>query len=619
MRHSNGSSHPPRDDRYILVSRDEYYDYMRYRHHNHLDHSLSTGRRPLFNYNYHPSEVDSARRNYLPPYDITRPLHQVGPPYHYDRYHNDSRYDYPTSPIDEYPPVDSYSSYDSYYRPNDSVYYPSDQLEPEESMEPPPLRRGDYAELDPNPSPTATTNTTSLSFDNSTKLPKTPEPLSNYAKLNRSRLQRLRRRDRTKPKCPLDDITVTDHTADSVTTESISKNGKTYTTTDDKVSLKIDKPKSKKKDSETSPMAFVLPVQNKPVDKPSEDSGIFSMLFPQLQSKPEPKEPEPELPTHDRTKFVKGIPIDKTITSLEDLIEIGENIDSQFDSDKTYSLDLESLRKMLPCLCKLRDMIGLEDIKNKIIHQVLFYLQGLDETNKDMLHTVIEGDPGVGKTEIAKILGEIYCSLGILTKGTFTSVKRADLVGSYLGQTASKTLKVLEASRGGVLFIDEAYSLGNDEGKDIYSKECIDTITAFLSENRGNFVCVIAGYRDALKKCFFKHNAGLERRFPWRYSIKGYSESELKQIFEKIVMEHGWKTEITLKFFEEHMDKFKNFGGDMENLFHKSKLAHSMRSLSLEPDLKKNITMEDIEQGFKFFVEEETEKVKSCPSWYMYT
>jgi AAA+ superfamily predicted ATPase len=264
-------------------------------------------------------------------------------------------------------------------------------------------------------------------------------------------------------------------------------------------------------------------------------------------------------------------------------------------------------------------MIGLEDIKNKIIHQVLFYLQGLDESNKDMLHTVIEGDPGVGKTEIAKILGEIYCSLGILTKGTFTSVKRADLVGSYLGQTASKTLKVLEASRGGVLFIDEAYSLGNDEGKDIYSKECIDTITAYLSENRENFVCVIAGYKDALKKCFFKHNAGLERRFPWRYSIKGYSEAELKQIFEKIVTEHEWKTEITLKFFEEHMDKFKNYGGDMENLFHKSKLAHSMRALSLEPSLKKNITMEDINQGLKLFIEEEEEKEKKTSAWMMYT
>lgn len=239
---------------------------------------------------------------------------------------------------------------------------------------------------------------------------------------------------------------------------------------------------------------------------------------------------------------------------------------------------------MLPSLEKLNNMIGLVDIKKKIVHQILFYLQGLDDANKDMLHTVIEGDPGVGKTEIAKILGEIYGSLGILSKGTFQSVKRADLIGSYLGQTATKTLKVLEEAKGGVLFIDEAYSLGNEEGKDIYSKECIDTITAFLSENREDFVCIIAGYRDALRQCFFKHNAGLERRFPWTYSIKSYTDEELKLIFEKMVIDSNWKSDITLKFFKEHLKKFKNFGGDMENLFHKSKLAHSFRSLALPAD-----------------------------------
>ena len=178
-------------------------------------------------------------------------------------------------------------------------------------------------------------------------------------------------------------------------------------------------------------------------------------------------------------------------------------------------------------------MIGLDSLKNKLCHQILFYLQGLDNTNKDMLHTVIEGDPGVGKTEIAKILGELYCSLGILSKGTFKSVKRADLVGGYLGQTATKTLKILEENKGGVLFIDEAYSLGNEEGKDIYSKECIDTITAFLSENRQDFVCIIAGYKKALRQCFFKYNAGLERRFPWSYTIDPYNDIELKLIFEK--------------------------------------------------------------------------------------
>ena len=112
-----------------------------------------------------------------------------------------------------------------------------------------------------------------------------------------------------------------------------------------------------------------------------------------------------------------------------------------------------------------------------------------------MLHCVIEGPPGVGKTEVAKILGQIYRKMGILTSDKFKSVKRSHLIGGYLGQTAIKTQKVLDECNGGVLFIDEAYSLGNSEGKDSYSKECIDTLTAHLSENKQNFICIIAGYK----------------------------------------------------------------------------------------------------------------------------
>lgn len=590
MRYNHGPNHPSEGDRYVLVSKDEYNDYLRYRNQPYL-HG------PVPPHRYGGPPPYERRYSHSPYYD--EPVYQ-------SRYH------------EYYPPEEGYRPYStpptpSYYnkepplqgyRPTDSVYYDDvDELEPRPKVNEVANTYYTYTDSGESKDPVVPTVTVENPI---TK----PVSLGTYSKLNRDKLYSLvgKPKKNVKPKCPLDDITLT----------SANDDEKADT---DKVTFTIDKSTktSKAKSDETKPMAFVLPVQNKPLDKPSEESGIFSMLFPQLQSKKTEPEPVPDLPKHDRTKFINGLPIDTTIDTLEDLIKIGEDVDNKFDKDTTYSLDLESLRKMLPCLHKLRGMIGLEDIKNKIIHQVLFYLQGLDESNKDMLHTVIEGDPGVGKTEIAKILGEIYCSLGILTKGTFTSVKRADLVGSYLGQTASKTLKVLEASRGGVLFIDEAYSLGNDEGKDIYSKECIDTITAYLSENRENFVCVIAGYKDALKKCFFKHNAGLERRFPWRYSIKGYSEAELKQIFEKIVTEHEWKTEITLKFFEEHMDKFKNYGGDMENLFHKSKLAHSMRALSLEPSLKKNITMEDINQGLKLFIEEEEEKEKKTSAWMMYT
>ena len=376
--------------------------------------------------------------------------------------------------------------------------------------------------------------------------------------------------------------------------------------------------------SEKDPISLYLPLKSKnkdtPLQKPESSEGIFRLLFPQAPSTSDKKNTSDE-PTKrkDRSKFVKGKPMEVDIETLDDLLALSDKIGTEYKITDNYALDLESLQKMTPCLRKLKSMIGLTDIKDKIVHQVLFFLQGLDETNRDMLHTVIEGDPGVGKTEIAKILGEIYGSLGILSKGTFTSVKRADLVGSYLGQTASKTLKVLEEAKGGVLFIDEAYSLGNEEGKDIYSKECIDTITAFLSENREDFVCVIAGYKQALRQCFFKYNAGLERRFPWTYSIKSYSPEELKLILEKMVQESSWTIKAELKFFTDNKDKFKHYGGDMENLFHKAKLSHSMRAIKLQPEEKKIITMDDLEGGMKLFLEEEEEKkeVSSFSSMYM--
>ena len=395
--------------------------------------------------------------------------------------------------------------------------------------------------------------------------------------------------------------------------------------------------------------------------KPEASEGLFQILFPKRPRSDEDKD-APISPSSNRRKdrsiYVQGKAVYETIDTLDDLIDLAKRIDVDYANYKgyrqqgeekgeeqgeekgeeqgeekgeeqggeqgeeqgeekgeppeetIYALDFASLRDMLPTLQKLQSMVGLADIKRKIVHQVLFYLQGLDDSNRDMLHTVIEGEPGVGKTEIAKILGAIYGSLGILSKGHFLSVKRADLVGSYLGQTATKTLNVLEKARGGVLFIDEAYSLGNQEGKDMYSKECIDTITAFLSENRNDFVCIIAGYKDALKQCFFKYNAGLERRFPWTYTITSYTAQEMQMIFVKMVTDHGWTPRVDMDFFQTHLSKFRHFGGDLENLFHKTKLAHSKRALRMDPKEKRIVTMPDLEEGMKLFQEEEDDREK---------
>ena len=255
-------------------------------------------------------------------------------------------------------------------------------------------------------------------------------------------------------------------------------------------------------------------------------------------------------------------------------------------------------------------------------------------TKGDFMHTVIYGPPGSGKTEVAKIIGRIFSNLGILTKKTFKKVSRNDLVAGYLGQTAIKTKDIIKASIGGVLFIDEAYSLGNSEKRDSFAKECVDTLCEALSEHKHNWMVIIAGYEKELNDCFFNLNEGLNSRFTWRFKLDSYKPGELKSIYEKQVRDFGWTIASTAstastadghglreQWFAEHMDYFTTYGRDMETLFTKTKIAHSRRVFCLPPSAKTEITMTDLENGFKLFIEnpEVKERANSHGGSYMKT
>ena len=207
-------------------------------------------------------------------------------------------------------------------------------------------------------------------------------------------------------------------------------------------------------------------------------------------------------------------------------------------------------------------------------------------------------------------------------------VKRSDLIGGYLGQTAMKTQKILDECRGGILIIDEAYSLGNPEGRDSYSKECIDTLTAYLSECPETIVFVI-GYKEALDKCFFSVNKGLERRFGYRFSIDKYEPEHLRLILFKIIKQNSWKVDeknIPVSFFDENKDYFKFNGGDMLNLFTKCKFSHSKRFFKekLKITHKKKLNFDDIKAGFDMLLEdskfaERKEKDAGFQEYMMYS
>jgi SpoVK/Ycf46/Vps4 family AAA+-type ATPase len=330
-----------------------------------------------------------------------------------------------------------------------------------------------------------------------------------------------------------------------------------------------------------------------------------------LKSKPFPSPTKKDEP---HVEIKETINIDVEINNIADLLKL---IDSyKVEPSIKYNINMKALHDIKEPLEELNNMIGMKDLKNNIVDQILYFVQELHK-NKDstgeFLHTVIYGPPGTGKTEIAKIMGKIYSKIGILSKGTFKKVTRSDLVAGYLGQTALKTRDVIKESLGGVLFIDEAYSLGNPEKKDSFSKECIDTLCEALSDNKENLMVIIAGYEKELKECFFSFNQGLDSRFTWRFKTDEYTHEDMHKIFLKKVKDIGWEiddTHVGADWFKKNKDCFKFYGRDIETLLSKTKIAHSRRVFCRPESEKKRLSVKDLDKGFEIYLRNDEIKNK---------
>ena len=311
--------------------------------------------------------------------------------------------------------------------------------------------------------------------------------------------------------------------------------------------------------------------------------------------------PPPPLPPPPKEK----INIQVEINSLDDILQLCK--DYPIKKNVEYNINMGAIHKIEEPLTELNNMIGLSHLKLSIMDQILYFIQNLhkdgNRKNNDFMHTVIYGPPGTGKTEVAKLMGKIFSKMGVLSKNVFKKAVRADLIAGYLGQTAIKTKDMVKDCLGGVLFIDEAYALGNPEKRDSFAKECIDTLCEALSDHKDNLMVIIAGYEEELKSCFFDYNQGLDSRFTWRFKTTDYNAEELKAIFEKKVKDVKWdfKEDIPTAWFEGKKEYFKFFGRDMETLLAKTKIAHSRRIFGKDKKERKKLTVKDLEKGFKMY------------------
>ena len=346
---------------------------------------------------------------------------------------------------------------------------------------------------------------------------------------------------------------------------------------------------------------------NKPKAKPNidndENDGQTQNDFSSLEKY------EVENINTDLNHISDVIELSKKFIITEDKVNKLEKVDGLYEHDgKYYGINIDTLVKLSKPLTRLNHMIGLDKIKTQILEMIMYYIQEFEKGTSNMLHTIIEGPPGVGKTELGKIFAEIYSALGIIQSNKFKLVKRTDLIGEYVGHTAHKTQAAIDEAEGGVLFIDEAYSLGgSSEKSDSFSKECLDVLNQNLSENKKKLIVIIAGYKEQLESSFFSYNPGLKRRFPFKYTIDGYSPAELKDIYLKKLNDIKWKinekvnNKYLIEFFTNNKDEFPNYGGDIENFILNSKFVHSKRVFNTHPSNRKTLNKDDFEKAFDRF------------------